>query len=249
MEKYPKAPERELAIQQKALILGQQKDYKGMIAAFQQLLTEYPKSAGAGQANFWIGWAAFEEKDYKSAIKSLEAAAKLDPAQYGERATLRVILSYYYLQDREALVKAIAGNKNLTVPTEITLWLGRKSFEEGDYMKAEQYLLPVLKDPKAVNSDVLIELAEAQIKLGKYREAGPQVDKYLETAREPYKRARGLLAEAGIALGQKMFDEAIKLDEEALLLQPEGKLNAEGRLLSGKSLSPRAITTGRPGPL
>lgn len=234
IEKYPKASERELALQQKALILGQQKDYKGMIAAFQQLLTEYPKSEGAGQANFWIGWAAFEEKNYKEAIESLERAAKLDPPQYGERATLRVILSYYYLEDRDALVKLLAANPKITVPTEITLWLGRKAFEEGNYMKAEQYLLPVLQDPKAVNSDVLIELAEAQIKLGKYREASPQVDQYLEKAREPYSRARGLLARSGIALGQKQFDEAVKLNEEALLLQPEGRLNAEGRILSGE---------------
>lgn len=234
IEKYPKAPEREVALLQKALILGQQKDYKTMITVFQQLLTDYPKGAGAGQANFWIGWAAFEDKDYKKAITSLEAAAKIDPAQYAERANLRIILCYYYLQDREALVKALAANKNLTIPTEITLWLGRKSFEEGNFAKAEEYLLPVLKDPKAVNSDVLIELAEAQIKLGKYSEAGPQVEKYLEAAREPYSRSKGLLAKAAMLLGKRSFPEATKLAEEALLLQPEGKLNAEGRLLIGE---------------
>ena len=80
----------------------------------------------------------------------------------------------------------------------------------------------------------MIELAEAQIQLGKTREAAPIVAQYLEVAREPYSRARGLQAKAAVSLGQKDFDEAAKLCDESLLLQPEGRLNAEGRLLSGE---------------
>jgi TolA-binding protein len=232
IDSYAETPERELALQQKALVLGQQQDYKGMTAAFRKLLEDYPKSSAAGQANFWIGWAAFEDKDYKSAIESLETARKLDAAQYGERATLRTILCYYYLQDRPALTRTIAENKGVNVPLEIIRWLGRKSFEEGDFAAAERYLLPVLKD-KNVDPSVLIELAEAQIQLGKTRDAAPVVTQYLETAREPYSRARGLQAKAAVSLGKKDFDDAAKLCDESLLLQPEGRLNAEGRLLSG----------------
>jgi len=234
IDTYVDAAERELALQQKALVLGQQQDYKGMTATFHKLLEDYPKSSAAGQANFWIGWAAFEDKDYKGAIENLESARKLDAAQYGERAALRIILCYYYLQDRPALTRTIAENKGLSVPVEITRWLGRKSFEEGDFAGAEQYLLPVVKDSKNVDPAVLIELAEAEIQLGKTREAAPIVAQYLETAREPYSRARGLQANAAVSLGKKDFDEAAKLCDESLLLQPEGRLNAEGRLLSGE---------------
>lgn len=234
IDTYPNAPERELAFQQKALVLGQQRDYKGMTAAFGKLLEAYPKSSAAGQANFWIGWAAFEDKDYAGAIQRLESARKLDPSQYGERATLRIVLCYYYLQDRPALRRAIAENKGLNIPVEITRWLGRKSFEEGDYLAAEQYLLPVVKDSKNVDPEVLIELAETKIQLGKIKEAAPVVTQYLETAREPYGRARGLQAKAAVLLEAKSFDEAAKLCDESLLLQPEGRLNAEGRLLSGE---------------
>ena len=234
IDTYPSAPERELALQQKALVLGQQKDHKGMTETFSKLLEAYPKSSAAGQANFWIGWAAFEDKDYEGAIQRLETARKLDPAQYGERATLRIILCYYYLQDRPALRRTIAENKGLNIPVEITRWLGRKSFEEGDFAAAEQYLLPVVKDSKNVDPAVLIELAEAEIELGKIQEAAPIVAQYLETAHEPHSRARGLQAKAAVSLGEKNFDEAAKLCDESLLLQPEGRLNAEGRLLSGE---------------
>jgi len=234
IDTYPDAPERELALQQKALVLGQQKDYKGMTATFGKLLETYPKSSAAGQANFWIGWAAFEDKDYQGAILRLETARKLDAAQYGERAALRIILCYYYLQDRPALRRTIAENKGLNIPVEITRWLGRKSFEEGDFSAAEQYLLPIVKDSKNVDPEVLIELAEAEIQIGKTREAASIVAQYLETAREPSSRARGLQAKAAVSLGQKHFDEAAKLCDESLLLQPEGRLNAEGRLLSGE---------------
>ena len=234
IDTYPNASERELAFQQKALVLGQREDYKGMTETFDKLLESYPKTSAAAQANFWIGWAAFEDKDYKGAIQRLEAASKLDPAQYGERAALRIILCYYYLQDRPALRRMIAENKGLNIPVEITRWLGRKSFEEGDFVAAEQYLLPVVKESKNFDPEVLIELAEAEIQLGKTEEAAPIVSQYLEVAHEPYSRARGLQAKAAVSLGKKEYDEAAKLCDESLLLQPEGRLNAEGRLLSGE---------------
>ncbi len=237
--KLQDARERELALLQKALILGQQKDYKAMTDVFGQLLREYPKSPAAAQANFWIGWAAYEEKNYHAAIEYLDAARKLDPAQYNERAGLRAMLCYYYLQDRDGLKKAIDQNKTLTVPTEVTRWLGRQSFAEGDYAGAVRYLKSALKDGPSTDPEVSIELAEALIRQGNASEAAPHAANYLQIAREPYSRARGLYAQARIALAAKDFEKAKKLDEEGLLLQPEGTLNAEGRLLAGEIAATR----------
>lgn len=231
------AKERELALQQKALILGQQQDYKGMIATFEQLLKEYPKTTAAGQAHFWIGWAQYENKDYKAAIASLEEARKTDPAQYGERAGLRIILCHYYLQDRAALTKALAANKNIEIPAEVSRWLGRKCFEEGDYAGAVRYLSPVVSSGKTADPDAQIELAEAQIQVGKASDAAPHVAEFLKTAREPYTRARGLLAQARVALAARQFDEATKINEDAMMLQPEGPLNAESRMVSASILA------------
>ena len=104
---YSKAREREAAFQQKALILGQQDNAKGMAGAFQQLLREYPKSAVAAQANYYIGKAAFDDKDYKKAIASLNTARTLDKEQYGNLATLRILSSQFYLKDRKALTDEV----------------------------------------------------------------------------------------------------------------------------------------------
>ncbi len=43
-----------------------------------------------------------------------------------------------------------------------------------------------------------------------------------------------MIAQGRIALAAKQYDEAQRLDEEALLLQPEGSYNADARMLSGE---------------
>ena len=128
LTKYPKAHEREAALQLKALILGQQENTKGMVDAFRQLLREYPKSSVAAQAQYYIGKAAFESKDYKTALTALNAARQLNKEQYYNLASLRIMLSQFYLKDRAALTKEVnsfmATSPNTNVPPEVLEWLG-----------------------------------------------------------------------------------------------------------------------------
>jgi TolA-binding protein len=65
--KHPKARERETALQQKALVLGQQNDNEAMAETFRILLKEYPETpaAVAAEGNYWIGWVAYENKDIR----------------------------------------------------------------------------------------------------------------------------------------------------------------------------------------
>src|SRR5438046_9669841 len=90
LAKYPKTHEREAALQLKALILGQQENTKGMMETFRQLLREFPKSSVAAQAQYYIGKAAFELKDYKTALTALNAARQLNKDQYYNLASLRI---------------------------------------------------------------------------------------------------------------------------------------------------------------
>src|SRR5437870_8122505 len=97
LTKYPKAREREATLQLKALILGQQENTKGMVETFRQLLREFPKSSVAAQAHYYIGKAAFEAKDYKTALTALNTARQLNKEQYYNLASLRIILGQFYL--------------------------------------------------------------------------------------------------------------------------------------------------------
>ena len=236
ISKYPASKERELALLQKALLFGQQQKYEPMTGAFEKLLEEFPKSAAAAQAYFWLGWAAFEQKNYKKATQMLEKSRAIDPAQYGERATLRIILASYYLEDRATVTREAANYKGKNLPAEITLWLAVPLIAEGKNDKAEALLLPLTKNPAAVPAEAWISLAEAQIRLGKFKQARSPADKSLEVARDPASRARALMASARIHLGGKDFSGAASQIEEALLLQPEGRLNAEARMASGDIL-------------
>lgn len=238
---FPNAQEREMALQQKALTLGQLEDYPGMIATFEQLLKEFPKSQAAAQAHFWIGWAKFETKDYAGAVSSLKSAREADPKQYGDRSTIRVILAHYYNKDRDAVAAEAESLPPESVPPEVTAWLASGFFSDGDYEKAERFLTPMVAadSQRSVDPEVYLQLARARLALAKYGAAEDPIAKFLATARDPASRARGLILSAEVAVEQGNLDTADRLIEESLLLQPEGRLNAEARMLNGRSLSKR----------
>jgi TolA-binding protein len=77
-------------------------------------------------------------------------------------------------------------------------------------------------------------LATAQNQLQAFPEAIPAANNYLEQATDPIDRARGFIALSTAQLGTKNFDDATKAAEQALTLQPEGRLNAEARMCVGE---------------
>lgn len=235
------APDRELALQQKALTLGQLEDYAAMSATFEQLLEEFPESPAAGQAYFWIGWAKFEEKDYAAAINALTRARETDAAQYGERSTIRIVLSHFYNKDRAAVAKEAESLPAESIPPEVIGWLASEFFAEGDFASAEKFLEPMVagSETRPVDVNVFLQLARARIALEKFGAAEDPVSRYLATARDPASRARGLLLSAEIAIGRGDEAAADRYIEESLLLQPEGRLNAEARMLNGRALAKR----------
>lgn len=240
---FPKAKEREIALQQKALILGQQDKAGEMTKVFEQLLAEYPKTKAAAQAQYWIGLTAFDKKDYPKAIEHLEKARELDARAFGDRATLRIALAYYYQENREAVAAEVAKTKVELMPADLLIWLGSKYYEEGDYKKTEEFLAPI-SDRGAANPEVLLDLAKARLAQKKYEAARDPIQKYVALARDPLSRAKGLLASAEVSLGTGNYEDANKLVGEAQLLQPEGHYNAEARLLAGEVLMQRGDYDG-----
>lgn len=240
-ERYPKAAERELAFQQKALLLGQQQQNKEMVEVFTQLLHEYPKSQAAPQAHYWIGWTALENKDYESAVSELAQARTGDPKQFSERAGLRILLAQYYLNHPAEAAREAAALKPALIPPEVGRWLGLQAMESGDPAKAERFLSPLVRDglPGATDQEIQNTLAASLTAQGKFREAQAPAAACLKLAHDPASRAKALLVAATIQHSMKNSGDASSMIEEAMLLQPEGSINAQARILSGDLLSSR----------
>jgi TolA-binding protein len=240
LTKYPKAHEREASMQLKALILGQQENTKGMVETFRQLLKEYPKSSVAAQAQYYIGKAAFEAKDYKGALAALNAARQLNKEQYYELASVRIILCQFYLKDRAALTKEVnnfmANSPNANPPADVLEWLGILFYNEKNFQAAEKYLgaLRRIDNSGKVKPDYLFYLGDAAMKLRNMPEAEDAFSKYLQSARDPAGKAKVLLALGTVKISAHKPDEAQKIAEQIMALQPEGHVNAEARLLAGE---------------
>jgi TolA-binding protein len=250
LTKYPNAHEREAALQQKALILGEQQNPKAMTDTFRQLLREFPKSSVASQAQYYIGKAAFEAKDYKTALSALDAARRLNKEQYYNLATVRIISSFYYLRDRAALTNEVnnfmAAVPNGPVPAEILEWLGIEYYNEKNFVAAEKYLGALGKSagrtdssgvetekPPTVKPDFWFYLGDAAAKLQNFDEAEGAFTKYLQIATDPAGKAKVLLALGAVEIAAHKPEGAQKIAEQIMRLQPEGRVNAEARLLAG----------------
>jgi TolA-binding protein len=240
LTRYPKTHEREAALQLKALILGQQENTKGMTETFRQLLKEFPKSSVAAQAQYYIGKSAFESKDYKTALTALNAARQLNKDQYYNLASLRMMLCQFYLKDRAALTKEVnsfmANSPNKNAPPEVLEWLGIGYYNEKNFQAAEKYLaaLRKIENPGGVKPDFLFYLGDTATKLKNLPEAEDAFGKYLQTAKDPAGKAKVLLALGAVKISAHKPDEAQKIAEEIMTLQPEGRVNAEARLLAGE---------------
>jgi len=240
LAKYPKAREREATLQLKALILGQQDNTKGMVDTFRQLLKEFPKSSVAAQAQYYIGKAAFEGKDYKTALTALNTARQLNKEHYYNLASLRIILCQFYLKDQAALTKEVndfmASSPSANVPPEVLEWLGIQYYNAKNFQTAEKYLSALRKvdNPGDVKPDYLFYLGDAATKLKNVAEAEEAFSKYLQTAKDRAGKAKVLLALGTVKISAHKPDDAQKIAEEIMALQPEGRVNAEARLLAGE---------------
>jgi TolA-binding protein len=239
INKYPKAPGREAAILQKALLLGQQENTKGMTDTFRQLLKEYPKTAAAAQAHYYIGKAAFEAEDYKAALQPLDQARKLNAEQFYVPSTVRIVSIHFYQKNRKALTDEVnaflAADPNATIPTEILHWLGVEAYNEKNYAAADKYLgaLGRSENTAGISPDFWFYLAEAQKSIGKLSEAETSFEQYLRSSVDPAAKVKTLLALGATKIAAHKPDEAQRIAEEIMAMQPEGRVNAEARLLVG----------------
>jgi tetratricopeptide (TPR) repeat protein len=238
---YPACAERETAMLQKGLTLGQQAAYPEMAATFRQLLKQYPNGAGAPQAYYWIGWSAFEAKHFADAIDPLIKARELNPAEYTQRVSLRLMLGYQHLNKKAETAKEIDAfvekdPQQAALVTDVCRWLGGEYYNEKDFTGAAKYLALVTKSagPDKVDKATWYILARSCNELSNFQDGKQASDHYLTLVTEPAERAQGFLVLSKAQLGLKDLDSATKSAEQALTLQPEGKWNADARMQIGE---------------
>jgi TolA-binding protein len=243
---YPASAETETALLQKGLTLGQQADYQQMTAAFREMLKKYPNSTGAAQANYWIGWAAFEGKHYEDAIVPLLKARELSPEEFAEKTTLRLILCYQNLHKKTDAAKEVDGfiqkdPQRISMVLDVCRWLGSEFYNENSFEPAAKYfgLMTKNMEPAKVDMGIWLNYAKSLNDLKNYPDANGAINHYLELATDPAERSQGFLVLGSIQLGAKDLDAATKSAEQALSLQPEGRLNADARMLIGDIESAR----------
>jgi TolA-binding protein len=207
-----------------------------MSAAFKELLKEFPHSPAAAQANYWIGSAAFSANDYKACIEPLDAARKLDKAQFFERSTVHIIAAYYNLGNRDSLASEVDlyndNHPKDKVPVEALEFLGKSYLDAKDYTASVKYLQQLVANNEMAVDDWL-NLGQALLGAKQYDDAATALTKYIAAQNDPVAQAQGLLALGRAQLGGAKLDDAQTSADKACTLQPEGVNNAQGRLLSG----------------
>ncbi|MBV9392594.1 MAG: tetratricopeptide repeat protein [Verrucomicrobia bacterium] len=211
-----------------------------MVSTFQLYLKDYPDAPGIAQAEYWIGWAAFEDKKYQEAINPLLRARQLNPEEYAEKCSLRLIFSYQNLANKSDAAKEVdnfvqADPKKLGLVLDVCRWLGAEYYNNTNFDQAAKYLGLYVKNSQSEHIDkkILYSLAKSDVQIKSFQDALDVSNQFLAAAAEPADRAQGFLMLSKAQLGLQQFDTAIKSVEEALTLQPEGRLNAEARMQSG----------------
>ncbi len=233
---YPKAKEREFGLENLALIYGQLGDQAHMSETFETLLKEFPDTAAKPKAHYWIGRTAFETKDYRKAAPHLEQARKMDKAQFFERSSLALMACLYNMEDVDATEKEIefykANGGKAATPSDVIRWLGQKSYERGQYERAEKFLPELVLRKEAVGDDYLL-LARSRVKMGKFKAAVDSFDNYLSSVKDPVPRVAGMIEKADAQIDLKDWNGADKTVKDGLNLATEGRYNGELRLRAG----------------
>lgn len=252
IDKFPKAREREQGLLQLARLLGQRGDTTGMMEMFKLYLRDNPNATGpeAAEANFWIGSVAFENKAYKEAIAPLKKAAEGNKEEFFEKASMRLMLCYYYLEDKDGCAREIdayiAGGAKGQVPYDVLHGIGIGYHEDGNkaategladvaiekHKAAAKYLGILTARQDAMPADIRA-LGRSSMALGTHAKASAAFTSFLGLVKEPMPRAEGLNDLAQAQIGLKQFGEAQSSVNEGLKLQPAGEINARLRVTAG----------------
>jgi TolA-binding protein len=238
-KEFPKDSRNEAAWYQLGVYCGQLERGEQMLAAFDKLQENYPKSPNAAEARYWLGANYLSKKDWAKAAEHLEAALALRPAENRVRAGAKLVAAYYQQENPEKTLTHVqamvdAGQSKL-VPAEIYAWLGGKLLEGAKPEAALRHLKLALDSSSdaALRSRCCNDAARASAKLGQWERASAYYRDVIEYegASERGRSAAIGLAEALVRTGD--FKDARDTLEKLLERHTEGPENARIRMLLG----------------
>jgi tetratricopeptide (TPR) repeat protein len=167
-------------------------------------------------------------------------ARDLSPDEFAEKSTLRLILCYQNLNKKQEAAGEVDNfiqkdPQRISMVLDVCRWLGSEFYNENNFEQAAKYygLMTKNMEPAKVDKGIWLNYAKSLNNLKNYQDAIGAVNHYLEQATDPPDRAQGFLMLSSAQLGAKDLDSATKSAEQALALQPEGRLNAEARMSIG----------------
>ena len=237
---FPKAPEREDALRRIALLNGALGRPAALREAYDRLAKEYPKGRFLDEAAYWTGASFFDEKKYTEAISPLERARAMNAPAFGANATTRLILARWFLHQRTVLTKELLSLPEGFPPPapEIWDWAARQSAAEGDPTAAVQLFTKLIAHPAGTpfRHAARRALAASLGAQGKWKAAAESLDTYIAEATDPDDAIAGRLDLARAKTALKDFDKARELAEGVMTEQPEGRANADARMILGEIL-------------
>lgn len=91
-----------------ALTLFKAGDYKNAAPAFSSFLVNYPQSAFAGSAQYWLGFSYFAQRDFRNTILNMQQVVKNYPDHpKAPDALLNIASCHIELKERPAAKKAL----------------------------------------------------------------------------------------------------------------------------------------------
>ncbi len=132
---------REHALAQQAVCYYHLRQFENMKRSYQKLLQEFPESAAAPEAYYWLAWQAYSERGYERAAALYEALMQKFPQhELAGNARYRLAMSLYQAgKHAEAAAKfyaIVAAHEEPELPVREMLWLGRFYMHEGDLERA-----------------------------------------------------------------------------------------------------------------
>lgn len=230
----------ETAAYNAARVRGIRQDFPGMVAGFQKLVTDYPKTRAAAEANYWIGTGNYQLQKYEACLEPLRTARSLDGKTYFQDATLMLIAALAALQKIDALIPEVdtylKASMEKRISPDILRWLGLTLFRERkDYARAARYFGYVVaySDPEKTAPEIWAAHGECLLEIGDFAGAIAALDNYLKTEQRPLSRARAFLLRGRGFFRLNKSEEASRSVADGLDIDRETLVAAQLHMLAG----------------